>query len=1201
MYQRFFAIIFLLLCPSFSVAQSIKINEIMSSNTMTLADADGEYPDWIEFYNAGRQAIRLKNYGLSDDRFEPLKWRFPDIRLEPGEFLLVFASGKDIRTIPTHRETVIDWGDSWKFLLPESEPPAAWRTLAFNDSAWQNGASGFGYGDNDDATDIGPEDPFEAPPISIFVRKELQITAPEDVVAAILHVDYDDGFVAYLNGVEIARANLGFFNTPPAFNQFADDDHEAQMYAGGAPDRFVIEDIQSILQTGKNVLAIQCHNCQLYSSDLTLIPFLTLEMTAPPPDARGASLHLNFPPPSKLHTNFKINSDGEFVVLSDSFGAVRDSLFTSKIPADHSRGRQPDGSSDWLLFPEPTPGFSNTTAGFKKVAPVPDFSVQGGIFNNSFTVELTSSLPGTTIRFTRDGSIPHDTSRAYTSPILLENTTVLRARVFGTEMVPGETVTQTYFINEDFSLPVVSLATDPANFWDNEMGIYVFGDNADTLNYPYWGSNFWEDWERPLHIEFFETDGRRMFGIDAGVKIFGSWSRLYPQKSLAIFARGRYGEDRMRHPIFPDKAISAYKSIILRNSGQDWGRTFFRDAFLHDLVKDSDLDIQAYRPALVFLNGEFFGLHNIREKMNEHYLASNRGVDPENIDFIERDEMVIHGDARHYQNLLGFVSTHDLADPAAYEYVTTQMDIDNFIFYTLTVNYYANSDWPWNNVKCWRPRTADGKWKWLLFDLDYCFHGGHLGPEANVFSEMRNQQNGLTLLFFNLLKNYTFRKKFVNYFADHINYTFAPERILPIIEQFKTGIENEMPRHIQKWQHSFSGPWWLGKSIDSMEEWYDHIEVPKEFARERPAHVRRQLIEEFDLSDGGQASISLSVSPADAGKIQINSLQVDTFPWSGIYFPDLPIRLTALPNSGYRFIRWEGVSAADSFSIEFLFTNDQHVVAVFEKSNLTDHPIVINEINYKSAAHFDTEDWVEIHNPGLNAVDISGWRFKDSENSHVFTFPSGTILNVGQFVVLSRDTLTFRQFHPNVSPLFGNMDFGLSSDGEVVRLFDANGELIDSLTFGNESPWPETPNGDGPTLELIDPTAENSQPQNWAASKPIGGTPGAPNSVWTGVELSSVDRTFPSTFRLFQNFPNPFNAQTRIRFELPRSAQVTLKIYSVLGEEIATLLSAVRPAGQYSIHWDGTDRNGLPVSSGVFFYRLEAGDFCGKGKLVLLR
>ncbi len=708
-------------------SQELFINEIMSSNVSTLADKDGEYPDWLEIYNAGTTTLDLTNYGLSDNNSTPFEWTFPPVVIEPDSFLIVFASHKESQIPAVHYETIIDWGDIWRYFIGTEEPPANWRTLDFIASSWPEGPSGFGYGDGDDSTDVGPEDPFQPGPVSVFIRKKFYVEKPDEVSNCFLHIDYDDAFVAYLNNVEIARANIGTVGTPPFYDQFADSDHDAQMYSGGSPEEFEIENIQSILQNGNNVLAIQVHNDQLYSTDLTLIPFLTLEMNYIPQDVRGASPVLNFPKQQELHATFKISSSGEELIITDPQGQTIDSVEFGAIPADISFGRQPDGGSQWYYFDEPTPGAANVTNGYQEFAPDVNFSHDGGFYDTPFQLALTAEGENINIYYTLDGSEPSDTSEVYSYPISIDSIMVVRARVFANGMLPGKTITNTYFVNQSFELPVVALSTDPANFFDNEIGIYVYGDDADTVNYPYWGSNFWEDWERPIHVEFFEKDGARGFALNAGVKIFGSWSRLYPQKSLAVFARGRYGQDRINYPIFPDKNIQQYKAIILRNSGQDWGRTFFRDALMSKLVIHTDLDYMEYRPALVYLNGQCWGIHNIREKMNEHYLASNRGVDPDNIDFVERDTMIIHGDDVQYRILLDFVENSDLSDSANYAYVQTLMDVYNFMDYCIAVMFYGNPDWPWNNIKCWRPRTAGGKFKWLLFDNDYGFHAGICG------------------------------------------------------------------------------------------------------------------------------------------------------------------------------------------------------------------------------------------------------------------------------------------------------------------------------------------------------------------------------------------------------------------------------------------------------------------------------------------
>lgn len=1194
-----FVLIFFLSCLSSNAtrAQQILINELMSANIATIADEDGNYSDWIELYNADNQQVDLTGFGLSDNPLRPFKWQFPRMTIEPGKFLLLFASGKDIRTVPIHWETIIDWGDEWKYLVPSSEPAQNWRTLEFDDSNWLTGPSGFGYDDQDDATRLGSPDPFQPSPISVFIRKTIYIENPNEIIGAILHVDYDDGFVAYWNGEEIARANIGFVGVPPAYNQFATRPAEARIYRGGEPEKFVVENLSTVLRPGANVIAMEVHNSELYSSDLTLIPFLTLQMNAVPSQARGPSRHLKFPPLPKLHTNFKLKAAGETLYLHDPTGKLIDHVDFGYLPTDVSFGRQPDGASTWRFFESATPDAPNTSPGYQAMLEPPRFSHPAGLYDHALVLELISTTPGAVIHYTLDGAIPTEDSPPYQQPISINRTTVVRARAFAPAWLPSRAMTQTYIVNQNFTIPIISIATDPKNLWDHEIGIYVFGDHADTANYPFWGSNFWQDWERPIHIEFFEPDGRLGFSIDAGVQIFGSWSRLYPQKSLAVFARNRYGDDAINYQIFPDKPIHQFQSIILRNSGQDWGRTFFRDAMMHYLVKDLDLDIQAYRPSVVFLNGEFWGIHNIREKMNEHYLASNRGVDPDNIDFIERDTMVIKGSTDHYRRLLDYVANHDMRVASNYEFVRTQMDVENFNDYMLTVMFYANPDWPWNNVKCWRPRTPQGKWRWLLYDLDYGFHGGHLGPESNPFREIRNQKNGTTLLFFKLLENDYHRMQFANQFADRLNSVFEPNRVIDVINQFKAGIEPEMPKHIARWKGSFVGPWWLGKSIDSMEEWYGHIQVLIDFAQRRPDYIRQHIMNEFKLWDG-LAFVQLNVMPTGAGRIRINSLIPKDYPWSGIYFIDLPITLTAIPKIGYQFKKWIGANPTDSLSISTSIQNGQVITAVFEPTGSSIVPVVINEINYQSSPAFNAEDWVELHNFGDTDIDLSGWVLMDSNDDHRFTIPENCVIPGKGYFVICRRIATFSSFFPNVLNRTGDLDFGLSSEGELLRLYDASGQLIDSVRYGVAYPWPEAARGEGYSLELRDPKLDNGLPQSWLASTRIGGTPGAANSA---IETKvSIPMRAEFTFELAQNYPNPFNAQTTIRFSLPQQQRAILKIFNIRGEEVKTLIDGTLLRGLHEIHWDGRNQLGEKVGSGIYFCWLMAGQEHEVKKMILL-
>lgn len=224
--MKFLLLAFCLAFPFlFSAAQPFRINEVMSSNGGVLTDSDGETSDWIEFFNAGATSVNLKDFGLSDKKAQPFLWLFPDYTVNPGEFLIVFASGKDRRELPVNWNTIVSQGDDWKYLVPTTEPASNWRLAGFADTNWITGKSGFGHGDNDDATVVTVSR-------SIFLRKKINISNAASVRQLVLHMDYDDGFVAYLNGVEIARAQMLGKGALPRFDETASGQHEALMYSG---------------------------------------------------------------------------------------------------------------------------------------------------------------------------------------------------------------------------------------------------------------------------------------------------------------------------------------------------------------------------------------------------------------------------------------------------------------------------------------------------------------------------------------------------------------------------------------------------------------------------------------------------------------------------------------------------------------------------------------------------------------------------------------------------------------------------------------------------------------------------------------------------------------------------------------------------------------------------------------------------------
>jgi len=642
------------------------------------------------------------------------------------------------------------------------------------------------------------------------------------------------------------------------------------------------------------------------------------------------------------HTNFKINPS-DTISLVDPNGRIIDKLiYGVKVP-DISIGRKPDGGPDWVYFETPTPGASNTTRSYptQETAGEPKFSLPGGFYKGTQVVILTTDTPSAEIHYTEDGSIPTRTSPVYTVPLKITSTRVIRARVFKKDSLPGPTITQTYFINEKFTLPVVSIATDPVNLWDNKIGIYVRGERG-LATYPYWESNFLQKWERPCSIEFYQPNGKLGFHLDAGVRTAGTTSLGNPVKSLSIRTRTKYGTDWINYKIFDDMPLDKFKSFILRASGDDWASTIFRDAMIQEVIKGQmDIDIHNYRPVIVFINGSYWGIHYLVEKIDRFFLSAHHGVDPKQIDLLvylpdpekrRSPYLAMDGDEKNFLELLDFIKTHNMALKENYQYVKSKIDINEYINYQIAEIYIANADWPGGNVKLWRPRTKEGKWRWILYDTDIGF-GLYFDYTSDMITYATAEDSiawgnppEATFLFRKLLENTEFKNEFIQRFASYLNTTFHPERVIRIINLKQAEIEPEMPRYIEKWKNHIS-EFRNMKFPSTMQEWKKNVEGMRIFARERPSYIRQHIIEKFKLS--GTANLTVKIINPGMGKIFINNVPITGDNFTGIYFKDIPIILNAVPNQGYRFAGWQGTFQEKNNTISLVLKKDATLQAIF--------------------------------------------------------------------------------------------------------------------------------------------------------------------------------------------------------------------------------------------------------------------------------
>ena len=304
------------------------------------------------------------------------------------------------------------------------------------------------------------------------------------------------------------------------------------------------------------------------------------------------------------HTNFRLSKEGEIIIFSDPGLVVIDSITFIQQIEDVSYGRLNDGGTEWAFFSNPSPGTSNSGGSMDLVAAPPVYSMNSGFYDGHQTLVLTAQSSEANIYYTLDGSIPTQSSSRYQNPIILDNTGVVRAIQLQVGYLPSPVITKTFWVDEPTTLPVFSIVTDPENLWDDDTGIYVEG-----TDYTWgWGNgNFWQDWEKPCYVEFWESDRKQEIAQAAGLKINGALTRTASQKSLKLIARGEYGKTKFSYKFFDDKNISSYNEIVLRSSGNDWARTMMADGLMATIVAGQmDIDYDAFRPAILFLNGEYW-------------------------------------------------------------------------------------------------------------------------------------------------------------------------------------------------------------------------------------------------------------------------------------------------------------------------------------------------------------------------------------------------------------------------------------------------------------------------------------------------------------------------------------------------------------------------------------------------------------------
>jgi len=1054
------------------------INEASNANGTTIVDPGGNSSDWLEIYNSSGSSLNLQGYGLSDNISDPLKWKFPVHQINGNSFLTVLASGNSDTIITNHFETAVFSSDTWDYYIPNSNMVNDWNTNPLASVSWTSAPLSIGYGDGDDITTLA------GPLTSVYVRKIFTVSDEDAIVTGILDIDYDDGFVAYLNGIEIARS--GLTGIPPNWDDLASD-HEALLYQGGQISNFIIDEnvLHQALVNGINILSIEVHNTSTTSSDLSLNPYLTFGFNEPTVFYSGTvHPYFNAAAGSAYYsTNFSIKTSGETIYLSDPSGIIIDTLTIVDLEPNMSVGKLNDGTPSNFIFTIPTPGSSNNFSnGYLGYEPEPTVNINGGFYSVSIQVSVTNnSISGGIIRYTLTGQTPNASSPIYTGPITIGVNTVLQVRCFPvvSNLLPGRPATESYFILEDFSLPVISITTDPSNLY-GANGIF---DNYNT------------DWRKPCTIEYFDNDGLKQFESRASIKPDGGagGSRSNPQHSVTIEpANNLYGEGTpVNYPLIPEKSfINEFYAFYLRNGSNYWNQYPQKDATFMRTVREIHANSQAYTPVIAYINGQYFGVYELREKANEGYFENNYGNDRDSLDLLSVSYFygpgilrTVKGSDSGFYNMKNFISSYDPLSTDYFSKCHEKLDLYNFTDYISSENWFANADWIYNNIKIARTRTFDNKWRFFLQDMELGL-GGWTDYNANIFDYFRYnyQPNPYWEIYNGLIQNTTYRNYFINRFADLMNTTFKEEHYQPIIDSMYNQLLPEMPRHFQLWTGDIAG---------GMAAYAANKDVITFQMANRNTAVRNQMQTEFGLQE--QVDVYLKVLPAGAGYIKISTIIPENLPWSGVYFDGNPVRMTAVANPGYTFIGWQANTSIPSgdlgnSSIEMNIPNDDNFVALFTGS-AEPVSLTISEINYNPDSTVNGGNWIELHNFGTAEIDLTGWNIKSKNFWDKYEFEDQVKIQGGAFLVVCQDTNLFKIQHPTILNFVGSSSFNWSNNLDTVKLFNAFNQLVISAAYEDGDPYPKCADGWGRTLENVQFMNDQLDSTVWFCGC-IGGSPG---------------------------------------------------------------------------------------------------------------
>ena len=754
---------------------TIVINEVLPDNDGNFKNSNGVYSGYIEIKNIGSEKVNLLNYGLSNNEDISFKWQFPDITLSSGEVVVVFTSG--VSSLEGMLSTSFKLKNPDGSVILSNNKGKVIDKLNYTNV--ENGIAYIKQGDNFlKNNSISPGYNNTVDGIKEFQKKYLTLESDLIINEAMNS-----------NSSYLAQNGGNYYDWIELYNNSSKTIKLSDYCITTSTNTMCMYELPDVeLKKGEYYVIIASGNEDLSNK-------------------------------SYKHANFKI-SETEGIYLTKS-NEIIDSLFVANVPLGYSIGK---GSKYGVYyFSKPTPKAKNGS-GTEAVSYQPFASVKAGVYNDvdNLTVELTGNGK---IYYTTDGSQPTTSSKVYSSPLNIKKTTVLKIMTKETGKLKSATGIYSYIVNEKHTLPVMSLTIDPSDLSALHRNAWV------------------EGYTRTSYAQFFELDGGG-FEIPAGLKLFGGSTRGHAKKSYELKFKKSYGKGKLEYKVFDNVDSAVFDSLVLRSGSQDEmgdasKKTLIRDIVGTSLVDEyTSVDVQAYRPIVMYLNGKYWGLYYIREKVDETFVGNHYNVKAtkENTDILRIDSQVKSGSATKYNKMINFISNNSLSNSKNYAKIKEQIDIENLCDFWIAETWTANNDIV-NTRYFSHPDIDNGKWKFIFYDLDFAFYNVDRNYYKFSTSTSGMTKSGYsTFLLRNLMKSSEFKTTYLERLSYNLKNTWNSDTVIKRIDDVVAEIgKDEIKRNLERWNMSYS-------------KWEDSVDFLKDYAKKRNKYMVSQAKSFFGLS-----------------------------------------------------------------------------------------------------------------------------------------------------------------------------------------------------------------------------------------------------------------------------------------------------------------------------------------------------------------